>query len=156
MRAGRRLGCCRASHFPPSVRRWRRFSDARRRRARVATVGDGLVVQPSTIVDAGMGLFAARRAAGASTSRCTTARCPRRGVAPPVLTHMASREGVVVDGLKVRSSDAAAGAANSAPSSARANAGSSPTSDASWCANGDRAVEEIFVFYGRRGRLACA
>lgn len=68
----------------------------------LATIGGGVEVKPSTISGAGNGLFAKRRFRRGEYITLYEGELLTRRVAKlrPILTHMASREGIVIDGLK--------------------------------------------------------
>ena len=128
----------------------------------LSTIDNGIVVKPSNIENAGMGLFAQRDFKRGEYITLYDGEIVTRKEAwtRQALTHMASREGIVVDGLKVPLVGRGGGSfANSALSSGCANA--------EIVANLGRLIvrakkdiafdDEILVFYGRRGfTIACA
>lgn len=127
----------------------------------LSTVGDGVCVLPSSIPDSGLGLFAGREFGrgeyitlyeGDSLTR-------KEAWSRDVLSHMASREGVFVDGLKHPVPGRGGGSfSNSSRREKDANA-----SLVAWLgllllrAKRDiSAGEEILVYYGRRGfQISC-
>jgi hypothetical protein len=127
----------------------------------LSTVGDGVSVLPSSIPDSGLGLFAGRKFSrgeyitlyeGDSLTR-------KEAWSKEVLSHMASREGVFVDGLKEPVPGRGGGSfSNSAEREKDANA-----SLVAWLGllllRAKRDIssgEEILLYYGRRGlRISC-
>jgi hypothetical protein len=123
---------------------------------KLATIDNGVRVAPSRIPEAGNGLFAAATFSRNSyiTLYDGETLTAKEAWSRPLLTHMAGREGVVVDGIKRPISGRGGGSfANASRLSRDANA-----EIVAWLGllvlRAKRTIldgEEIFVHYGRRG-----
>lgn len=128
----------------------------------LCTINDGVYVKPSDIKDAGYGLFAGKNFTSKAYITLYDGDILSRKEAwcRSKLSHMASREGIFVDGLKVPEIGRGGGSfANSASFQKYANA-----EIVCWLGflvirsrKPIRQDEEILVFYGRRGfQLSCS
>ena len=127
----------------------------------IARVGQGVSVAPSTIPHAGNGLFATRsfRSSEYITEYEGEILTRKEAWERPILSHMVSREGVIVDGLKTPIAGRGGGSfSNSAMRSVDANASIVAVLGQLFLRARRHIAEneEILVYYGRRGfALSC-
>lgn len=127
----------------------------------MTTIENGLIVKNSLIPSAGLGLFATRifkrREHLTQYDGETLTRQEARN--RPLQTHMASRDGVTIDGLKVPIATLGGGSfANGSPLARKSNAkivaklGTLQV----YCTKDILPGDEVIIHYGRRGfEIAC-
>lgn len=125
------------------------------------TIGDTVYVSDSRIPNAGLGLFAMKPFAknAVITSYDGESITYKEARNRPVQTHMASREGIFIDGLKIPREKAGGGSfANGSVLRKHANA-TIVAQLGNLMVRADRNIahdEEIIIHYGRRGfEVAC-
>ena len=127
----------------------------------MTSVENGLIVKKSLIPNGGLGLFATRtfkrreHLTQYDGETLTRQEARKR----PLQTHMASREGIIIDGLKVPAATSGGGSfANGSPLARESNA--KIVADLGtlhvYCTKDILTGDEVIIHYGRRGfEVAC-